>query len=124
MALLHPGWRVNHRPHILALSNPQIANMIVMVIHIGINRLDMQIIMPGRLTPVALTPAQPYSLLEQRPLTAPDPHCLPALRLFIFPKTPGRASLTSSLLIHLSCSFSQHASHVRSALNLPSYSER
>jgi hypothetical protein len=77
MTLLFTIRRVDHGPDVFVLFNSEIADMVIMVIQSARSRLNMQVVMAGRLTFVVFSYPQPSLLLQQQFLAFPGPSCLP-----------------------------------------------
>ena len=65
MAPLSAGGSIDHRPDIFGILDPQVANMVVVVVLAATSRLNMQVVMMGRLALVAFTQAEPCSLMDE-----------------------------------------------------------
>ena len=77
VTLLFARRRIDHGPDVFILSNTQVSDMVIMVIQAAAGRLNMQVVMTGRLAGVVLSHPQPCLLLNQQPLAGPEPPCLP-----------------------------------------------
>ena len=64
MTPLSAGGSIDHRPDIFGILDPQVANMVVVVVLAATSRLNMQVIMMRWVPLVAFTQAQPCSLME------------------------------------------------------------
>src|SRR5947209_17027312 len=58
VALLFARRRIDHGPDVFVLSNSQVSDMVIMVIQAATGRLNMQVVMTGRLAGVVLSHPQ------------------------------------------------------------------
>jgi hypothetical protein len=78
VAPLSAGGSIDHRPDICGILDPQVANMVVVVVLAATSRLNMQVVMMGWVALVAFTQAEPCSLMDEQPPTGPRPEDLSA----------------------------------------------
>src|SRR5258707_2718205 len=78
VALLSAIRSIDDRPDMFATSRSPISDMIVMIVLSATGRLNMQIVMAGRLARIVFTYPQPCLLTNQQSPAGPEPHCLPA----------------------------------------------
>lgn len=65
--------RIDYGPDMFILGDSQVPNMVIMVIQATAGRLNMQVVMTGRMTRVVFPYSQPSLLLDQQPPTGPEP---------------------------------------------------